>query len=131
MEAGLLLLLKKASTSSPSFSESTVSSSPYRSSDLQLPMSWRTWMALTGFLCIGFDLDAYVVELRSYVPLENLAAKLRSPRYTQDTKWFIMVWTSDPTSNRESFRVRVFERVYKGGTHRVSGFLTCLCISKV
>lgn len=36
------------------------------------------WFRPEAFLRAGFDPDAYVAELRSYVPLESLAAELRS-----------------------------------------------------
>ncbi|KAM0910610.1 hypothetical protein ACQ4PT_014028 [Festuca glaucescens] len=36
------------------------------------------WSRPESFLRASFDPDAYVVELRSYVPLESLAAKLRA-----------------------------------------------------
>jgi hypothetical protein len=36
------------------------------------------WFKPDAFLRAGFDPDAYVAELRSYVPLESLAAELRA-----------------------------------------------------
>jgi conserved oligomeric Golgi complex subunit 2 len=36
------------------------------------------WFKPDAFLRAGFDADAYVAELRSYVPLDSLAAELRA-----------------------------------------------------